>query len=288
MYTTKISWFLSSNPELGAVERDAKGGRFTVQLGEPFVIPQNASNVNVSLLQAIIWNSQTNIVEGVNNRLFYRVTNGVVNTDMFVSVPGGNYDLHTLGEALEAAMFRAVPSLPVGSFQLFLRGAYCGLTMTVNGATYLSRIYFAGVNDVSTPLGFNQQTLEYTGGLIVGSSQTFVGNFAPPIKDGTRQLLLSSTLVDKGLRVNGKYSQVLATVNFGQTPPGSQLIYTPNQMQAVPTDQGGGRSIYSVTSFLTDASTGELVDTLGESWSYVCVISFDQPMYSEQNKKRKY
>lgn len=287
MYTTRIAWFLSSNPALGAVEKNATGGRFTVQLGEPYTIPHNASNVNVSLLQAIIWNSETNIVEGVNNRMFYAVRSGGSLIDLFVTIPGGNYDIHTLSVALEAAMFRNVPSLPVGSFQLYLRGAYCALQMQVVGSVYLERVYMAAVNDIARAIGFEQQILVYTGGPTLGNSQTFVGENAPPIKDGTRKLLLSSTLVDKGMRVNGKYSQVLATINFGNTAPGSQLVYTPPQMQVVPTDQGSGRTISSVISTITNAATGELVDTNGEDWSYVAILSFDQPIYTDPNKKRK-
>lgn len=289
MYTTRISWFLSSNPELGAVETNSKGGRFTVQLDEPFTIPHNATNVNVSLLQAIVWNSTTNVVDGVNNRLFYRLNDGVSTYDLFVAIAPGNYDLHSLSEALEAAMFRNVPSLPVGSFQLYLRGGYCALLMTVRGAIYMDRIYMAAVNDVARLIGFNQQILVYTNTTTVGSSQTFVSENAPPIKDGTRKLLLSSTLVDKGMRVNGKYSQVLSVVDFGQTPPGSQLIYTPPQMQVVPTDQGAGRTISSVQSLLTDAATGDVIDTNEEFWSYIAVLSYDQPLYSEpeSNKKRR-
>lgn len=284
MFTTKISWFLSSNPALGGVQTDPNGGQFTVQLSEPYEIPRNASNITVSLLQSIVWNSQINVVDGVNNRLYYRVA-GI---DTSVVVPTGNYDLHSLSETLNQVMFQNVPSLPIGSLQIYLKGAYCVLEATVRGANYIQQFQLGLPGDVSLLLGFLPQTLVFTGLPVIGTEESWESDSSPPLKDGTRELLLGSTLVAKGVRVNGKFSQVLSKINFGHTAPGSQLIYAPALMNNVPCDLGAGRVITEVKSFLTNAATGELISTNGEYWSYVAILSFEQPLYDEEpNKKRK-
>lgn len=283
MYTNKISWFLSSNPQLGASSVDQTGSNFTVQLTEPFTIPHNASNVTVELQQAIIWNSSINVTTNVNDRFNYSV-NGVPTV---VSVPQGNYDLTSLGETIAGLMARNVPAVSNTSFVLYLRGAYCVMELYVRGAAYITDVTFGGPANIGSTIGFDPQTLVYTNPATVGSSQPFLSDRAPPIKDGTKEILLSSTLVARGVRVNGKFSSVLAKITFGNTAPGSQLIYNPPRPNVVPADLGAGRNITTVQSFLTDAATGNPINTNGEYWSYVAVIKYDMPLYEEPGMKKR-
>lgn len=283
MHSTRISWFLSSNPALGNVETSPSGGLFTCQLNEPYQIPQNASNVTLCLLQAIVWNSQINIVDGVNNKFYYRVNA----TNTVVSIPQGTYDLTLLSEALEAAMFRNVPSVPVGSMSIFLKGAYANIGLVVRGGFYISQLQFGQPDDMSRSLGFDPGNYTYTNLPTIGYGQDFTSQSAPPIKDGARELLLGSTLVARGMRVNDSFKQVLAKINFGNTPPNSQLIFQPPVMNKVPCELGSGRTITTVQCFLTRAETGELYATNGEYWSFVAQLEYEQPLYVDQSKKRK-
>jgi hypothetical protein len=88
----------------------------------------------------------------------------------------------------------------------------------------------------------------------------------------------------------------LATINFSQTPPGSQLLYAPAQPKPVPTDLTG-LTINFVASYITDAVTGLPVDTTGDYWSYIAVIKYQVPVVVPEvvatqagagSKKRKY
>lgn len=283
MYQNRISWFLSSNPALGG-NPDPSGGNFTVQLSEPYIIPANASNITVELQQAVVWNSLINVVTGINDTLHYSV-NGVPTS---VTLPSGNYDIHTLANFTMRLMTVAVPPLPLNSFDIYLRGAYAIVLMSVESGAYITSITMGVPGDMSGLLGFAPQVLTFTGSPVIGTQQTFQSDIAPPIKDGTKQLLLSSTLVNNGVRVNDKFSSVLAKISFGDTAPGSQLVFNPPQPSMVPADAGAGRAITTVQSFLTDAATGNQISTNGEYWSYVAILRFDLPIYKEQdNKKRK-
>jgi hypothetical protein len=282
MYQNSISWFLTSNPAFGA-QTDSTGSNFTVQLQEPFIIPSNASNITVELQQAIVWNSLVNVITGVNDTLHYKV-NGV---PTFVTLPQGVYDLHTLANYTMRLMTIAVPPLPADSFDVYLRGAYAIVSILVQSGAYITEINMGVPGDMSALLGFKPQDLIFTGSPVIGTQQTFQSDIAPPIKDGTKQLLLSSTLVNNGVRVNDKFSSVLAKISFGNTAPGSQLVFNPPSPSLVPADAGAGRSITQVQSFLTDAATGQAVTTNGEFWSYVAIMRYDTPLYEEPSKKRK-
>lgn len=278
MYTTTISWFLSSNPQIGNVQTSPNGSLFNVQLAEPFTIPSNASNITVELQQAIVWNSTTNIVAGVNDRFYYTVFG---NPQSFVVIPEGNYDLHLLSETISQLMFAAPNPVPLGSFELGLKGAYTVMTLSWFGPAYITQVQFGLPQDCSRALGYFAQTLNYTSGAGSGNQQSFVSQEAPPLKDGTKSWLLSSSLVAKGVRVNDKFDSVLAKINFNHTPPGSQLVYTPPRPNVVPSDFGPGRQIGTVTSYLTDAATGLAISTNGEYWSYIAVLKYDTPLYDE-------
>lgn len=278
MHTTTISWFLSSNPEIGSVQTSTNGSLFTVQLQEPFQIPRNATNITCELQQAIVWNSTVNIVQGVNDRFYYK--NGAL-PQTFVTIPPGNYDVHLFSETINQLVAIAPNPIPLGSIQFNLRGAYTVMLLNYLGPRHYSQVQFGLAQDVSRSLGFLPQIINYTLPPVVGNSESFISDEAGTLKDGTKSWLLSSSLVARGVRVNDKYDSVLAKINFNQTAPGSQLVYTPPRPNVVPSDFGPGRLIETVTSYLTDAETGLAISTNGEYWSYVVVMKYDQPLYSD-------
>jgi hypothetical protein len=288
MYTTTISWFLSSNPEIGSVQTSENGSLFTVQLQEAYVIPSNASNITCQLQQAIVWNSTVNVITGVNDRFYYTVG---TTSQTFVVIPQGNYDVHLLSETISQLVENAPVPVFEFSFELTLRGAYTNMTLYyyVSGR-YIGQVQFGLPQDIGGSLGFLPQIINFNP-IIIGASQSFVSERASNIKDGSKSWLLSSSLVAKGVRVNDKFDSVLSKINFNATPPGSQLVYVPPSPNVVPSDFGPGRPISTVTSYLTDSDTGLAVSTNGEYWSYVVVLKYDTPLYSDTltgaGKKRR-
>ena len=284
MYQHTVSWFLSSNPELGNVQTSAGGNLFTLSLSEPLSIPANASAVTCELLQAIVWNSTLNIIEGVNDVLNYAV-NGI---PTFVTCPEGNYDLHIMSETLSQLMFANVPSVPLGSFALSLKGPYCLIQNSILSlSNYIGQIQMGLPRDISRALGFFPGNLTFSQPVLVGASEGFVSQQSPPLRDGAKEWLLSSSLVARGVRINGRFDQVLAKISFENTPPGSQLVFNPAQPNVVPSQLGPGSRVSQVTSWLTDAATGLPVSTNSEYWSYIAVLKYDLPLYTDPEKKRR-
>lgn len=296
----QISWFLSSNPALGAQNISRTGSYFEVFLQEPFTLPSNATNVTCELQSAVVWNSAFNVAANVNDQFWYSTIPlaGGAQVDHQIRIPPGNYDLHLLAEAvgLQMANVAAAP-IPVGSVTFPLRGGYCLTSILIRpGTHYVSRVRYGQPNDISTLLGFFPQDLVWTSPATPGNQQDFRSDVAPPAKDGTRDWLIQSSLVNRGIRVNSRFQNVLASLSFAQTPPGSQLLYTPAQPKPVPTDLTG-LTISYVASYITDAVTGQPVDTNGEYWSYIAVIRYQIPIVVPEvvatqagagSKKRKY
>jgi hypothetical protein len=296
----QISWFLSSNPALGAQNISKTGSYFEVYLQEPFTLPSNATNVTCELQSAVVWNSAFNVAANVNDEFFYSTIPlaGGAEVDHQIRIAPGNYDLHLLAEAvgIQMANIAAAP-IPVGSVTFPLRGGYCLTTLLIRpGTHYVSRVRYGQPNDISTLLGFFPQDLVFGMPPNVGNQQEFRSDIAPPAKNGTRDWLIQSSLVNRGIRVNSRFQSVLASLSFAQTPPGSQLLYTPAQPKPVPTDLTG-LTISYVASYITDAVTGQPVDTNGEYWSYIAVIRYQIPVVVPEvvaaqqgagNKKRKF
>jgi hypothetical protein len=296
----QISWFLSSNPALGAQNVSRTGSYFEVFLQEPFTLPSNATNVTCELQSAVVWNSGVNVAENVNDKFYYSTTpiGGGPEVDQVVTIPPGNYDLHFLAEAIGFQMVSVVGApIPIGSLTFPLRGGYCLTLLLIRpGTHYISRVRYGQPQDISPLLGFLPGNLVWSIPVVVGNEQAFQSDLAPPAKDGTRDWLIQSSLVNRGIRVNSRFQNVLATINFSQTPPGSQLLYAPPQPKPVPTDLTG-LTINFVASYITDALTGLPVDTTGDYWSYIAVIKYQVPVVVPEvvatqagagSKKRKY
>ena len=296
----QISWFLSSNPVLGAQNVSRTGSYFEVYLQEPFILPSNASNVTCELQSAVVWNSAFNVATGVNDLFYYSTTPiaGGAEVDRVVQIPAGNYDLHLLAEAIgfQTSLIVGAP-IPVGSVTFPLRGGYCLTSLLIRAGThYISRVRYGQPGDISTLVGFFPQNLVWSVPVAVNNEQSFQSDVAPPAKDGTRDWLIQSSLVNRGIRVNSRFQNVLASLSFANTPPGSQLLYSPPQPKPVPTDLTG-LTISYVASYITDSVTGQPVDTNGEYWSYIAVIRYQIPVVVPEvvetqqgagNKKRKY
>lgn len=277
----EISWFLSSNPALGAQNVSKNGSYFEIYLQEPFSLPSNATNVTCELNSAVVWNSQYNITTGVNDLFYYSTTPiaGGAQTDHVVEIPSGNYDLTLLSFELSALILAATPTVAPGSLALGLRGAYAVLELLIRpgGTRYISRVQMGQPQDCSQIIGFLPQDLVWTLPVVVNNSQDFISDLAPAIKDGVRDWFLSTTLVNRGIRINSTFNSVLATINFSDCPPGCQLLFEPPNPKPVFTDLSGG-TIGFVASYLTDVATGLPVNTNGEYWSFIAILRYEIPI----------
>ena len=89
--------------------------------------------------------------------------------------------------------------------------------------------------------------------------------------------LIHSSLVSRGIRTNGTFLQVIAQVPIN-APPGSELLYEPQNPVVTPANELTGSVISQVTTLLTD-SNNVPVDTRGEAYTVGVVIRWSVPVY---------
>jgi len=267
----QISWFLSSNPALGAANLSRNGSYFDVFLQEAFRIPENAFNTTVEMQSAVVWNQGFNIIDGVNNVLTYTKALAGIRQ---VIIPPGNYDLHTFSGTVERLL---LPDVPAQSLSFQQKGGFVEMFIrVVDINNYIAQVEFNQPLSPNGELGF-LPLVYVTTNTSSGDETTYTGQEAGPIIDGHRTWILSSSLCTRGVRINDVFLSALQTITFAQTPPNSQYVFTPPKPLVVPTDLSQ-TTISTVTSYLTDARTGTPVDTQEQYWSYVAVLRFIIPL----------
>jgi len=266
-----LSWFLSSDPRLGAINTNTNGNYFDVLLQEAFTVPPNAVNITAELQSAVVWNTGTNIIAGVNNVFSYDFGAGSVLRT--VEIPQGNYDLHTLSVTIDALL---QPDVPTGSILFELRGGFVAMLMTNKSLTnYIANVRFDLPQSPASILGFNPEI--YQGAFPgLNNAVSYRSQSTSEIVDGHRSWILSCSLCTRGIRVNDKFLAALAYITFADIAPNSQYVYEPPRPLVVPTDIAK-TTITTVSSYLTDARTGLPVST-EEYWSYTVILRYEVPI----------
>ena len=79
----RATFFLTSNPAVGAENVSTDGSRFEVNLTNDLSIPAGASDIEMCVSQAAIWNVSPNVAAGFGNNCFRYTTS---------TAPVGVYD----------------------------------------------------------------------------------------------------------------------------------------------------------------------------------------------------
>jgi hypothetical protein len=263
---TEYSMLFSSDYEAGATNISTEGSYFEVQIRDGLEIPDNATNVTISLSQATIWWTISNIETGVNDRLYiHGLDKSDVEDDYVVVIPSGLYDL----QGLNSAVLRQLDQL----------GAKISpdplLYLTADSST--SKIQ-ARFNYNSTSIDFTQTQTPIT---IMGFDAAVYGPYSDPISilapnvaefNQVNFFLIHGDLVSRGMIFNDSYSQILSTVLIDK-PPGSQIVSEPQNLTAIPSDELRGSRRSTFKFWLTD-DKNRLVNTGGESWSFRVVVKY--------------
>ena len=261
-----FSWLFSSSPALGATSITPDGSQFTALLPEAFQLPQNATNVTLEVNSATIWYNTFNVTEANNQFRFQRVFPAVIQT---VFIPPGLYSFDALNNELTAQLtaggitnYRLVANQPQ-------QRVYESFTVQANGIvqTFWPEGTFYKI------AGFNL------------NRNTVFPNVAPAAYAGDKTAafntidyyLIHSSLVSRGIRTNGTFLQVIAQVPIN-APPGSELLYEPQNPVVTPANELTGSVISQVTTLLTD-SNNVPVDTRGEAYTVGVVIRWSVPVY---------
>ncbi len=272
MLKKQIDFIVSSNPLNGALNLSSDGSTFNVQYEEPLTIPKEAKNVTVEVQNAEIWWTVPNVITGENDKFRLIDTNAGSNPSGTaytgtVTIPEGLYDLSALSNTLETLLVNA------GSAQ----GTF---TLSADEATQKVQIIFnnTGVSIDFTIANSCRDLLGWTSVVVGPHDPVPYTDTAPNIASFNQinYFLIHSDLVDRGLRYNNKYSQIMTQVLI-DVSPGSQITYTP-QWPAV-TDgshlRGAKRNYFRY--WLTD-DQDRLVNTASEYWSARIVIKYYIPI----------
>jgi hypothetical protein len=262
----EITLLVDSAPNSGAANISQEGDQFTVTLNEPIKIPSDALNVNLRAEESTVWWVVPNISAAIGNNKFYVDEGGV---PFVLTIPDGLYDLvelnSTLARLLENAGATTAPN-PV-----------IALSSDDASQKVILRLNYVNVSvDFSQPdtprdiLGFNSQ--------VVGPDLSAPVNI---FADNTAQFntidyfLIHTDLIQKGISVNGNYSQTISTVLI-DVPPGSQIISSPRHPPVLDGQDLAGTSKKSFRVWITDQANRP-IDTRGEPFTCRIKISYMKP-----------
>jgi len=276
MVPEEISLLVSSDPTQGAINRTSDGSQFEVQLDESIEIPKDALNVNVSVEEATVWWVVPNIITGINDTFYIFGDNSQGGSELFtVVVEQGLYDLtglnNSLQSGLEALGARTIDgngdALPLVSLapdeatqKVLLRFNYPNVTVD-----------FAPPRTPYEILGF--EPIQY------GPFPSAPLNQLAPNTAAFNQVnyfLIASDLVQKGIRFNNRYNQVITQVLIN-VAPGSQIISTPFNPAKSNAQELAGTKRTNIRFRLTDDKLRP-VNTNNEYFTARIVIRYLRPM----------
>jgi len=266
MLRQEFSWLFSSSPLLGAQNVSSDGSTFTAQLQEPFSLPKNAFNVTVECSQATIWWNTFNVTELTNQFQFERVLNPGL--PLVTYIPPGLYTFDQLDQQLTGQLlalgitnYRLIADQPTQRvLEQFTPSANEIISVNWNERSFRKL------------LGFDNKTTVFAN----VTPETFRGENVARF-NSTDYYLIHSSLVPRGIRLNGVFNQLLAQVPIN-APPGSELLYQPQNPVATPANELIGNVLSQITFILTDSSNVP-VNTQGESWTVTAVIRWIVPTY---------
>ena len=270
----EISLLVSSDPTQGASNVSQDGSSFEIQLDQAIELPKNALNVTVSVEESTIWWTVPNIISSVNDTFYVFGDLQAGGTQLFiVRIEQGLYDLtglnNSLQSGLEALGARTTDSnnnsLPLVSLapdpatqRVLLRFNYPN-----------AYVYFVPDNTPAEILGFDR--VQY------GPYPNAPLNILAPNTAAFNQVnyfLIASDLVNKGIRFNNRYNQVISQVLIN-VAPGSQIVSTPFNPAKSSAQELSGAKRTNIRFRLTDDKLRP-INTNGEYWTARIVIRYFQ------------
>lgn len=275
MIRREINILASSSTEAGATNVSALGNRFQINLTEPIIIPNDATNVNVSMEESTVWWTVPNIITGINDRFVLTDTNVGTNPSATayaynITIPQGLYDMDGLSQAIEREMANeGNPVIVPRRITLSADSATQKVTITLN-YTGLSVDFTIG-DSFREILGFNSQIL----GPTVTSPLSFLSDDIAAFNQ-INSFLIHSDIVSRGMRFNGTYNQILDQVLI-DVAPGSQIVQTKLRPPII--DENGliGTSRNILRFWITDEN-GDNISTAGEVFTTRIAIRYEIPI----------
>jgi hypothetical protein len=215
----QFSFYISSDPDTGAVNVSPNGSSFRVNLNTPIMIPKNALSCELSTIQANVWNDSNNISAEFGNNVFNFTTNhsGMPVVYNFI-LPDGLYSLSGLNAYLSTQFVNN--GLP--SNLITLSGDESSQKTILTFLVANDQVDFTVANSVRGVLGFDAR-LAPLAPQAAGYNE-FSDNAAQ--FNRTNSYLIECDLVQTGIPVNNFNAGIVASVPIN-VAPGSQITYEP-------------------------------------------------------------
>jgi len=267
----QFDFLVSSNPELGAINRSADGSRFSIQLEDSgFGIPSNAQNVTVSVMGGELWYNTRNI-DSTNNAFSFTIGS----MTHVVYITPGLYSADTIWTGIQNAIQNAGITLTTVPFTIIGDEAVGKMVVKHNsGTNAISVIDFTIPNSMGPVLGFIDEVASSsavnplnptdTGPYIIGAKEPKFNSF--------NYYLVQSDIVGNGIRIGSSFNTIIAKIMVDANP-NKQLLYEPTNPTLVNASNlaGDGRRMYNFS--LLDDSLKQ-VDTRGEYYSLQLRVSY--------------
>lgn len=258
----QIPILLSSSPNAGAFNVSPGNDKFDIFIDQEIEIPNDAKRITVEVQNASIWFTPFNISAALGNNLLYLDVSG--DAIYMVTLADGLYDLSALAHSINVGLVNQGLASNIITFTPDLATQKVIINYSVSGI----RIDFTQPNTIRSIIGFANAVVPvaYTTGVIsiYGANEATFNQID--------YFLIHTDLVNGGIRVNGRQTNVVARVLVNSTV-GSQILYQPHEAVRVPAQSLAGRKISNIRSWVTDQSNNSL-DFGGESWSYSLLIRF--------------
>ncbi len=270
----EISLLVSSDPSQGARNLSADGSQFDVFFDEPLQIPRDALNITVTAPESTVWWTIPNIsAKNNNNKLYiFGDDNQAVPVPKLyiVDIDDGLYDLsglnNTVLSKLEALGARTDPT-PLINF-----GSNTATQRVVIRFNYSNTtVDFTPPDTPRDILGFDSQVL---GPYVSAPLDIPADNVAA--FNQINSFLIKSDLVNRGIRFNNAYSQIITQVLI-DVLPGSQIVSSPRHPAVTNAQELAGTNRNQLRFYLTDQRS-QPVDTNGEYWTSRITIKYYLPM----------
>ena len=283
MVPEEMSLLVSSDPSQGATNVSADGSSFEIQLEEPIHIPVDAVNITTSVEEATVWWVVPNVNENVNDTFYVfgdRADGGPAQL-FTVKIETGLYDLTGLNNSLQTGLEKAGAKVLDGTAPKPL------IQLAPDDATQkvLIRFNYPNVYVDFQPADTLREILGFNAIQVGPFAAAPVNELAPNVAsfNTVNYFLIASDLVQKGIRFNNRYNQIVSQVLINVSP-GSQIISTPFNPAKVPSNELAGSKRTVLRFRLTDDKLRP-VNTNKEYFTARVVIRYMRPFIVERSRK---
>ena len=268
---------VSSSPDQGALNLSEDGSSFEVKLQDPINIPDKARNIKLEVQKMLLWNNFPNIYTGVNDKIYINGPNTEdVQTSFVITIAQGSYDLQTLtNDILADLSVQGAKTEPQSLLSLDADVATGRVEVSLNYPGV--QIEMRSWNTFHKILGLNEELYTVPAGK---TSHTFlapnVANFA-----SVESVLVHSDITNKGLSINGQYSQTIAQI-LPDVRSGSLIVFQPLSPLKIDCDNLKGQDLESFRIWITNEKN-ESISTNGEYYSMLLKLSFERNLVHGQD-----